>query len=117
MKYAPKVSVAIIEGALDTGRIPVDNSIKLKCDVDANPNNNLTFQWYINDEMIADATYSELVNKNFTIPNVFPSSTMHEAVCPQLKFIAIFKGETFSIISILMRVYFSFAHFIFTGNS
>lgn len=67
MKYAPKVSVSIIEGALDTGRIPVDNAIKLRCITDANPNNNLTYQWYVNDEMIVDATFSELVRTQILI--------------------------------------------------
>lgn len=60
VKYAPKVVIRIVEGALDTGRIPVDNSIRLRCNADAHPNE-LTYQWYINDEMIIDATFSELV--------------------------------------------------------
>lgn len=60
MKYAPKVVITIVEGALDTGRIPVDNAVRLRCNVDAHPNQ-LTYQWYINDEMVMDATISELV--------------------------------------------------------
>lgn len=52
--------ITIIEGALDTGRIPVDNAIRLKCVADANPNE-ITYQWYIKDEMIIGATSSELV--------------------------------------------------------
>lgn len=52
--------ITIIEGALDTGRIPVDNAIRLKCGTDANPDE-ITYQWYINDEMIIGATNSELV--------------------------------------------------------
>lgn len=60
MKYAPKVTVSIVEGALDTGRIPIDNAIRLRCNADAHPNV-LTYQWYINDEMLIDATLSDLV--------------------------------------------------------
>lgn len=52
--------ITIIEGALDTGRIPIDNAIRLKCVADANPNE-ITYQWYINDEMFIGATSSELV--------------------------------------------------------
>lgn len=61
MKYTPNVVITIIEGALDTGRIPVDNAILLRCNVDANPHV-LTYQWYINDEMVIGATLSELVS-------------------------------------------------------
>lgn len=60
VKYAPKVVITTVEGALDTGRIPIGNSIRLRCNADANPNE-LTYQWYINDEMIIDATFSDLV--------------------------------------------------------
>lgn len=60
VKYAPKVVITIVEGALDTGRIPIDNSIRLRCNADANPSE-LTYQWYINDEMIIDATFIDLV--------------------------------------------------------
>lgn len=66
VKYAPKVSISIIEGALDTGRIPVDNAIRLKCNADAHPNH-LTYQWYINDEMRIGATLSELVTTHPSI--------------------------------------------------
>lgn len=64
--------IAIIEGALDTGRIPVDNAIRLKCVADANPDE-ITYQWYIKDEMIIDATNSELV----TIVYIFISEKKH----------------------------------------
>lgn len=61
VKYAPKVIVKTVEGALDTGRIPIENTIRLRCETDANPND-ITYQWYINDEMIVDATLNELVS-------------------------------------------------------
>lgn len=60
VKYAPKLAVTIVEGALDTGRIPEGNSIKLLCTSNANPSD-VTFQWYMNDDLIADATLNELV--------------------------------------------------------
>lgn len=61
MKYAPKVHIIFVDGALDTGRIPVDNAVRLRCVADAYPNE-LTYQWYINDSMIIDATFSDLVS-------------------------------------------------------
>lgn len=61
VKYAPKVTVTIVEGALDTGRIPIENAVRLRCETDANPNE-ITYQWYINHEMIANANLNELVS-------------------------------------------------------
>ncbi|XP_031627812.1 irregular chiasm C-roughest protein-like isoform X2 [Contarinia nasturtii] len=59
VKYAPKVRIVFVDGALDTGRIPVDNAVRLRCKADAYPNE-LTYQWYINDSMVIDATFSDL---------------------------------------------------------
>lgn len=64
VKYAPKVLVTVIEGALDTGRIPEGNSIKLHCKADANPQK-VTYRWYINDDIVVDATLNELVSYFF----------------------------------------------------
>lgn len=61
VKYAPKVTIMIVEGALDTGRIPINNAVRLRCETDANPNE-ITYQWYMNDEMIVDAKHNELVS-------------------------------------------------------
>lgn len=55
MKYAPKVIVSIVEGALDTGRIPEGNIVSLLCQADANPSD-ITYRWYINDEQIDGQT-------------------------------------------------------------
>lgn len=52
--------MTIVEGALDTGRIPEGNSIKLLCTSNANPSD-VAYQWYMNDEQIVDATLNELV--------------------------------------------------------
>lgn len=61
VKYAPKVTVSIVEGALDTGQIPIENAVRLRCETDANPNE-ITYQWYINEEMIVDAKFNEFVS-------------------------------------------------------
>lgn len=52
--------MTIVEGALDTGRIPEGNSIKLLCISNAHPSD-VAYQWYMNDEQIVDATLNELV--------------------------------------------------------
>lgn len=67
VKYAPKLAVAIVQGAADNGRIPEGNSIKLLCDSNANPNN-VVYQWYMNDVQIVDATFNELVISRVTNP-------------------------------------------------
>lgn len=54
------MKISIVEGALDTGRIPIDNAIRMRCIVDAHPND-VTYQWYMNDEMLIGATFSDLV--------------------------------------------------------
>lgn len=61
MKYAPKVRVTIAEGADDSGYIPIDSTVRLRCETDANPNE-ITYQWFVNDEMVPDANDSELVS-------------------------------------------------------
>lgn len=48
------------EGALDTGRIPEGNTVKFWCNADANPND-LTYRWFMADEVIAGATLNQLV--------------------------------------------------------
>lgn len=68
VKYAPKLAVAIVQGAADNGRIPEGNSIKLLCNSNANPNN-VVYQWYMNDVQIVDATFNELVI--FRVTNVY----------------------------------------------
>lgn len=61
VKYAPKVRVVIVAGADENGRIPIDSTIRLRCETDANPNE-ITYQWYVNDEMAPEATDIELVS-------------------------------------------------------
>lgn len=61
MKYAPKVRVTIAEGADESGYIPIDSTVRLRCETDANPNE-ITYQWFVNDEMVPDANDFELVS-------------------------------------------------------
>lgn len=63
MKYAPKVVVLLEDGALDTGRIPEGNTVKFWCNADANPQD-ITYRWFMNDEVIVEATLNQLVSGN-----------------------------------------------------
>lgn len=52
MKFAPKVSVAVI--GIDTfpgGRIPEGSEVQFSCKAEANPPE-LTYKWFINDEPV-----------------------------------------------------------------
>ena len=60
VKYAPKVSVSVIGGALAGGRIPEGAEVRLSCRADAHPNN-LTYYWYINDELSIGDFTTEMV--------------------------------------------------------
>ena len=62
VKYAPKVSVSVIGGALAGGRIPEGAEVRFSCRADANPAE-LTYRWYLNDELqIGDYT-TEMVSR------------------------------------------------------
>lgn len=63
MKYAPKVSVSVIGGALAGGRIPEGAEVRLSCRADANPNE-LTYRWYINDELVIGDYTTEMVSRS-----------------------------------------------------
>lgn len=60
VKYAPKVSVSVIGGALAGGRIPEGAEVRLSCRADANPTD-LTYRWYINDELVVGDYTTEMV--------------------------------------------------------
>lgn len=61
VKYAPKVRVAVVDGADESGYIPIDSTVRLRCETDANPNE-ITYQWFVNDEMVPGADDVELVS-------------------------------------------------------
>lgn len=64
VKFAPKVTVSIISGALANGRIQEGAEVRLACRAEANPPE-LSFKWYINDNKITgDST--ELIIPNIT---------------------------------------------------
>ncbi|XP_055682496.1 irregular chiasm C-roughest protein-like [Lutzomyia longipalpis] len=65
VKYAPKVSVSVIGGALAGGRIPEGAEVRLSCHADANPND-LTYRWYINDELVVGDYTTEMLIHNIT---------------------------------------------------
>lgn len=65
VKYAPKVIVSIVDGALDTGRIPEGNIVSLLCQADANPSD-INYRWYINDEQIDGQTSHTVTLFNVT---------------------------------------------------
>uniref|UniRef100_W8AUB9 Irregular chiasm C-roughest protein n=2 Tax=Ceratitis capitata TaxID=7213 RepID=W8AUB9_CERCA len=65
VKYAPKVKVNIIGGALEDGRIPEFAQVRLECKADANPSD-LRYRWFINDEPIVGGQKTEMVIRNVT---------------------------------------------------
>lgn len=61
VKYAPKVKVSVIGGALSGGRIPEYAQLRLECKADANPND-VRYRWYINEEPIIGGQKTEMVS-------------------------------------------------------
>uniref|UniRef100_A0A182SR59 Ig-like domain-containing protein n=1 Tax=Anopheles maculatus TaxID=74869 RepID=A0A182SR59_9DIPT len=65
VKYAPKVSVSVVGGALSGGRIPEGAEVRLSCRADANPSE-VTYKWYKADEPILGDYTTEMVIHNVT---------------------------------------------------
>lgn len=65
VKYAPKVKVSVIGGALSGGRIPEFAQVRLECKADANPGE-VRYRWFINDEPIIGGQKTEMVILMFT---------------------------------------------------
>lgn len=61
VKYAPKVSVSVIGGALAGGRIPEGAEVRLSCHSDANPSD-VTYRWYVNEELVVGDYTTEMVS-------------------------------------------------------
>lgn len=53
VQYAPKVTVTVVNGAVDggSGQIPDGATIEAMCVVDANPPE-VTYQWFVDDEEV-----------------------------------------------------------------
>lgn len=61
VKYAPKVTVSVVGGALAGGRIPEGAEVILSCQADANPPE-VTYRWFINDELMAGDYTTKMVS-------------------------------------------------------
>ncbi|XP_058063827.1 irregular chiasm C-roughest protein-like [Anopheles bellator] len=65
VKYAPKVSVSVVGGALAGGRILEGAEVRLSCHADANPSD-ATYRWYRGDELIAGDYTTEMIIHNIS---------------------------------------------------
>ncbi|XP_065094287.1 irregular chiasm C-roughest protein-like [Ochlerotatus camptorhynchus] len=92
VKYAPKVSVSVIGGALAGGRIPEGAEVRLSCHADANPND-VSYKWYIADEPAPGDYTTEMI-----IHNV--SKKFHDAVIKCEVHNAVGKSEESEILDI-----------------
>jgi hypothetical protein len=64
VKFAPKVTVSVISGALANGRIQEGAEVRLACHAEANPPE-VNFKWFINDNKITGES-TELIIPNIT---------------------------------------------------
>ncbi|XP_043866054.1 irregular chiasm C-roughest protein [Drosophila mojavensis] len=65
VKYAPKVSVSVVGGALAGGRIPEGAEVILSCQADANPPE-VSYRWFINDELVPGDFTTKMIIHNVT---------------------------------------------------
>ncbi|KAJ9599144.1 hypothetical protein L9F63_010412, partial [Diploptera punctata] len=65
VKYAPKVTLSIVSGLGPSGRLTEFAEVRLACKADANPLD-LTYRWFINDELVPGDYTTELVIPNIT---------------------------------------------------
>lgn len=65
VKYAPKVTLSIVNGLGPSGRLTEFAEVRLACKADANPLD-LTYRWYINDELVPGDYTTELIIPNIT---------------------------------------------------
>lgn len=72
VKFAPKVTVSVIGGALAGGRIPEGAEVRMSCHASANPSE-VSYRWFMNDELVAGDHTTELI-----IPNV--SRDFHDSI-------------------------------------
>ncbi|XP_039499574.1 irregular chiasm C-roughest protein [Drosophila santomea] len=63
VKYAPKVSVSVVGGALAGGKIPEGAEVILSCQADANPHE-LSYRWFINDELMTGDFTTKMIIHN-----------------------------------------------------
>jgi hypothetical protein len=65
VKYAPKVTLSIVSGLGPSGRLSEGADVRLACKAHANPLD-LTYRWYINDELVPGDYTTELMIPNIT---------------------------------------------------
>jgi hypothetical protein len=65
VKYAPKVTVSVISGALANEKIPEGVEVRLACHAEANPTD-LTYRWYINGEPAIGDYTTEMIIHNIS---------------------------------------------------
>uniref|UniRef100_W8BE24 Irregular chiasm C-roughest protein n=1 Tax=Ceratitis capitata TaxID=7213 RepID=W8BE24_CERCA len=65
VKYAPKVVVSVISGALAGGRILEGSEVILSCKADANPAPQ-SYRWFINDELVTGDYTTKMIIHNVT---------------------------------------------------
>ncbi|XP_075154282.1 kin of irre [Haematobia irritans] len=63
VKYAPKVTVSVVGGALAGGRIPEGAEVILSCQADANPPVQ-SYRWFINDELVTGDYTTRMIIHN-----------------------------------------------------
>jgi hypothetical protein len=65
VKYAPKVTLSVVSGLGPSGRLTEGAEVHLACKADANPLD-LTYRWYINDELVPGDYTTEMIIPNIT---------------------------------------------------
>lgn len=65
VKYAPKVTVSVISGALANEKIPEGAEVRLACHAEANPSD-LTYRWYVNGESAIGDYTTEMIIHNIS---------------------------------------------------
>ncbi|XP_017112772.1 irregular chiasm C-roughest protein [Drosophila elegans] len=65
VKYAPKVTISVVGGALAGGKIPEGAEVILSCQADANPHE-LSYRWFINDELMPGDFTTKMIIHNVT---------------------------------------------------
>lgn len=66
VKYPPKVQVSLISGTLANEKIPEGTEIRIACQMEANPIDDLSYRWYINGELAIGDYTTELIIHNIS---------------------------------------------------
>ncbi|PNF22115.1 Irregular chiasm C-roughest protein [Cryptotermes secundus] len=99
VKYAPKVALSIVSGLGPSGRLTEGADVRLACKADANPLD-LTYRWYINDELVPGDYTTELM-----IPNI--TRKYHDAIVKCEVHNPVGKSEESETLDISFWIFFS----------